>query len=527
MADIEINTRVKADLTELQKIKKELKEMQSLALNGDGVAAKRVAELKDKLEDLNDATKSLKGSGVERVGASFGLLSESIRTADLDKFKIGLKGLGSAMAALPLFFMIEGIKLIIENWDKAVEVFKTVTGTFSNAELKIRSLNKELEKQKSINQTLIAGLENEIKILEAQGASSAKILQRKRELNAIKIKELEIDAQLQKARVQEIIDNDSLTEAYYRKSAAVLSSLGFEEKAAQILKQIDIEKKDRAKEAIDKFKADQIAIQNLKTEQRVEEIKFEKEQAIKINKIQEDRDKAAEDRRKKKREEEEWDAKQSEELSKKKIEIAEEENTALVTSALKAAKEFDEAQNQLEIDNKLRADRKLEIEKNYIAAAAGFSALFFDWQLRAAEGNEAKQLEIKKRAFQVEKVFRATQATIDTVSAIQKTLAQGGVLATPLAISMGVLGAANVAKILAQQFNPGSAPSASQGTPRINLSGGSGQNPAQQTIPTNPQQSSQFDENGKKINERPIVVKVSEINGVQRNVARVEEQSRF
>jgi hypothetical protein len=53
MADVVINTKVEApDTSALQAIKKELKEMKSLSLNGDGVAAKRVAELTDKLEDL-------------------------------------------------------------------------------------------------------------------------------------------------------------------------------------------------------------------------------------------------------------------------------------------------------------------------------------------------------------------------------------------------------------------------------------------------------------------------------------------
>ena len=46
----------------LAELKKELKAAQSAALNGDGVAAKRVAELKDKLDDLKDATKTLQGS---------------------------------------------------------------------------------------------------------------------------------------------------------------------------------------------------------------------------------------------------------------------------------------------------------------------------------------------------------------------------------------------------------------------------------------------------------------------------------
>ena len=50
-------------------------------------AGKKLADLKDKVEDLNDATKSLKGSGVEKLNASFSLLSEGIGTFNGDKIK--------------------------------------------------------------------------------------------------------------------------------------------------------------------------------------------------------------------------------------------------------------------------------------------------------------------------------------------------------------------------------------------------------------------------------------------------------
>ena len=54
-------------------------------------AGKKLAELKDKVEDLNDSTKSLKGSGVEKLTSSFRLLSEGISTFDFDKIKTGFK----------------------------------------------------------------------------------------------------------------------------------------------------------------------------------------------------------------------------------------------------------------------------------------------------------------------------------------------------------------------------------------------------------------------------------------------------
>ena len=85
-------------------------------------AGQKLAGLKDKVEDLNDSTKSLKGSGVEKLTSSFRLLGEGIGTFDFDKVKTGFKGVGAAMSAIPIFLIIEGLKLLWDNFDKVKEV---------------------------------------------------------------------------------------------------------------------------------------------------------------------------------------------------------------------------------------------------------------------------------------------------------------------------------------------------------------------------------------------------------------------
>jgi hypothetical protein len=99
-------------------VRKELAEAKKAALNGDGAAAKRVAELSDKMDDLADATKTLKGSGVEQAQSSFALLGDGFKNLDLDKVKTGFSGLGNAMKAIPLFLIVEGISYLIENFDE-------------------------------------------------------------------------------------------------------------------------------------------------------------------------------------------------------------------------------------------------------------------------------------------------------------------------------------------------------------------------------------------------------------------------
>ena len=109
-------------------------------------AGKKLAELKDKIGDLNDSTKTFTGSGVERLTSSFRLLSEGIATFDFDKIKTGFKGIGAAMGAIPIFLLIEGIKLLYDNFDKIAAMFdKTSLAEKALAEV-TKAVSSELTK---------------------------------------------------------------------------------------------------------------------------------------------------------------------------------------------------------------------------------------------------------------------------------------------------------------------------------------------------------------------------------------------
>ena len=75
----------------LKQLKQELKEAKSAALNGDGAAAKKIAELTDRMDDLRDATRSMQGSGVEQAKTSLSMLGEGFKNLDFDKIKTAFK----------------------------------------------------------------------------------------------------------------------------------------------------------------------------------------------------------------------------------------------------------------------------------------------------------------------------------------------------------------------------------------------------------------------------------------------------
>jgi len=113
-------------------------------------AGQKLAGLQDRVGDLNDATKSLAGSGIEKLSSSFRLLGEGIANFDFDKVKTGFKGIGSAMGAIPIFLVIEGLKLLWDNFDKVKEVVgKLIPALKETVSIKNELNNASLEGAKN------------------------------------------------------------------------------------------------------------------------------------------------------------------------------------------------------------------------------------------------------------------------------------------------------------------------------------------------------------------------------------------
>jgi DNA repair exonuclease SbcCD ATPase subunit len=116
--------RIKGAIDEansLKELKEQIKEYTAAVIRGEEGAAEKLAELKDKLEDVKDATETFKGSGVEKLNASMGLLRESFSNLDADKLKTAINGLSASFKAIPIFLIIEGFKLLYENFDTLKE----------------------------------------------------------------------------------------------------------------------------------------------------------------------------------------------------------------------------------------------------------------------------------------------------------------------------------------------------------------------------------------------------------------------
>ena len=254
-------------------------------------AGKKLAELKDKVEDLNDSTKSLKGSGVEKLTSSFGLLTQGLGTFDFEKIKLGFKGIGASMGAIPIFLLIEGLKYLYDNFDKVIELYDDLTGSIKEQTKSVEELNTAMEKQKNQmtdviekneryvkNQMDVVKNTEKIKNLEAKGGDNLK------EIN--KLKKESIELELENLKVTRISQEGNLkfqeqlklnTEIYQKEQE--LKRIDITENAAALKDKAEKNKLYNDKRAADEKKllAD---LENAKEQSYVRTLKSEQTQAI-------------------------------------------------------------------------------------------------------------------------------------------------------------------------------------------------------------------------------------------------------
>lgn len=242
--------RIKGAIQEastIKELKEQIREYSAAVIRGEEGAAQKLAQLKDKLEDVKDATNAFKGTGVERLTASMNLLRESLVNVDFDKFKIGLEGLGASMKALPIFLLVDILGRLIEKFgiidglvNALTEVFYAFTDAlgFTNkqAEKTTKTLIEGLEKQ---NELVTQRYDNEIKLAAAAGKDTERIeLEKLKEVERTKFNERNLLINLQKKKGEL---NKEEQKQYEELQAELLKATGDraaqEEKIRQLQKQ--------------------------------------------------------------------------------------------------------------------------------------------------------------------------------------------------------------------------------------------------------------------------------------------------
>jgi len=525
--DVAGGDKVKEATGYVENIRKELTKAKAAALNGDGAAAKRVAELTDKMEDLKDETRSLQGSGVEKLKNSFGLLTDGFKNFDGGKIATAFKGIGSAMKAIPILLIVEGIRYMIENFDElskgsgilakvlqgvgaVIDYVKGVINDFTDA---IGATNTALDKQgeaikgysEKVNealQTQIAGFDRQIAVAKASGKSTV---------------------ELEKAKQQAIIDTNLLIakqiEAFVRAGG-----------------ELDDEKKKlltASLEAIKNAKVSEFVItendNKAKNEQYKKHLEAKKALDAEFRQTQRDLD----------LENEKLKAQNLSDLQKQLIGQKKEDLEVQLTElqgvqdlfdqqTLEKKRAFSESEKALK---KQELDQGLALTSQSLQASQGLSDAFFALKQQGVKGDAQKELELRKKQFQVNKAFAISNAIMTGIMGVQSQLQAGPIIGPILAGIVGVTAALNVAKIASAKFDGGSIdtsgggsggvptlPQANTNVPVIN--------PAQNNTP---QPVTTFTGNNNNGFNQPTKVFVTEedMTKSQQRVTRLIDQSQF
>ena len=511
-------------------------------------ASKKVSALKDKMDDLNDSTKSLKGSGIERASEGFNQLGEGLRNLDFDKVKVGLVAMKSALAAVGIGLIVQAVMYLVENFDSLSkgsgvlakvlrgvgEVITTITDYIYKFTDAIGLTNSELDK---MGESVV---ENANKAKEALASQTAEY---DRQIAVAKASgKSAVDLEI--AKQQAIIDtNKALVEqtiAYVR-NGGVLD----EEQKKLLTGQLE-------------------AIKNAVTQQQVIEIGHTQKLKEENDKRLSDKQKYLDDEFKLKNDAfiRELDAK----IKSDEMIAAYEAEQKAIRYAQKAADDapfLADAQAQSEqvqaiavseadFKKQLRANELEDFKTNYNAqlntaqsltsSLQSLSDTYFYFKRKNLEKGSAEDLKQAKKQFDINKGIAIASATISGIQGVVNALSAQSVIPEPFgailkgvtAVAVGAAAVANISKIASQKFDAGGGGGGSASAVA------SVAVPAPPTINTpsaNTNSSTSFDETGKKVGEdtkttTPTIkvestVSVTEINDKQDRVKALETQSTF
>lgn len=522
---LQVGVETGDSIKSLGDLKKAIKAAQDEVIKGTPGAEKKLADLKDRFEDIGDATKAVKGQGIEPLRNSFQLFTEGLSNFDFGKIGTAFKGLGAAMKAVPIFLLVEGITYLITNFNELVngtgilsKVLKPLgdligwitDGLYALTDA-IGLTNSELDKMGE------AAVENAKK---AQDAISQQNAEYDRQIKVAKAAG-KSTVELEQAKQQAIIDTNvqvvKQIEAFVR-AGGVLD----EEKkklltaSLEAIKNAKVEEyvieKDAQKKNIELYKNALEEKKRLKslefeTNREFDQMEFDAQMEL-LNSLE------AEKEARRLAEADKEAAYNAEKLAIS----AELQNTisAQETQRSKEAAEEKKKHNQEVFNN------TVELAGKSLQATQALTDLFFTHQLKKARGNAEEEKRIKKKQFQLNKAFAITGAVIDGVRSVQAALTQTPPLSYILAALNGVLAAAAIAKIASAKFDDGG--NVGGGDANIgNVSAGASAPAIQQPNNTVTKIDEEVDKEKQKTPTQKVVVVESDITDKQKQVAKIEE----
>lgn len=563
--DIELNAKINTAnsaqaLGELRKSLKDLIDLQATVSDKKSFAKLSAAinETEGKIGDLTDSFQTLKGSGVDRLTSSTGLLKEGFEKFDTGKIGAGLKGLGAAFKAIPIFLVIEGVQYLIENFEKLTnsggivgDVFSAISDGIGYAVQKLKDFadwigvadfkatafaENQIKQAKEAKDAV--GERYDYEIAKANAAGKAvEGLEREKAIASRKAIDAEMNAIVKLSNVKGKLSEEDEKRLKELGKERVKTLQAEELANIKFVKNIDeaiVKQTEKEKEELKKRNEDYKKSQEEK--KRLQKELADKEQAQRLLDLQ------------KAKEDENAILLQTAQALYLDTKANDEINQAdkdSINAAIKA-KEYEDAENDRKRKKAQRyadlrddvdaINKKLEFTKNGLQAAQSISDLFFS----------IKMANTKKGSVEEEKAARK-QFIINKAAAISSTILngiQGGLTAfaknpppSPIGIiSASLVGlgtAAAVAKIAATQFNNTGFASEDKGSVSLGgaISGGSGGSIAPPpTVQPQQQNVTTFTgNNNNNFNQQPIKTYVVEtdLRNSTNTIDKIREQATF
>lgn len=521
--DEQINISFLIDTSEadnsLKGTKANIKSLQDAMLKvgeGPGVdkLAAQVGKLKERLRDATEATNAFRGTGIEKLQASMGLLKDSFTSFNPDKMKVGFQVLGAAMKAIPIFLIIEGIKYLIENFEKLTnssgiigKVFRAVgdvigwlvdkfyeltdaIGLTNHAEEELAKT--QLENAKASGERQQQVYDDQIKLLKAAGKETYEAEQKKQQaiilsagvqmkaLNALR----ELNGSLTKEQQKQLEDLYKAVNTASIESKAL--QLGHEKELNDKKAEQNKEYLAKKKEAQDKFNKDQKALSD---KALADQVKNDAEELKNTDTLIKNKQKLADDAQLRDAQSDEARIAIKAQRAKDEIDLEYEKSNRSVAAyqAMIDAKKLIDDQAGIDTD-KGRSDwedkniaegnadikrdednrkkkndgRKADAEKALAMAKAteqamqGISDLYFMMKRKQSQKGSAQDIALAKKQFKVNKALAIASALISGAVAAVNALS-----AAPF-FPMAIIGLAmatittvlSVAKIASTKFEP-------------------------------------------------------------------------
>ena len=526
-------------------------------------ATKNLSGLKDKVDDLNDSTKSLKGSGVEQLTQGFAQMKEGIMNLDFEKVKVGIAAMKSGMGAFATSaktalqgvkgaLIATGIGALVVLLGTIVAYWDEIKGAISGVTEEQKRLNAAAAENLSIEQDKLKSLESSNNTLKLQGLSEKEIL-------ALKVKQLDAVYEAQEAQLLTTIQTQQAQEAAEKRNKQILQGLitMITAPMSLVLGAIDLAGKALGKNfgLGNTFRAS--VTDTLLGDEKENEEKRKKEldaqvQLLKdlkekragyqlgINKINDDAANAAAEKAKKaladhkahldalqEQEADFWFAQQVAEEERKAKEKKDQEQKELDEQArleklgadqdAQMARYTANKNAEAEIDKKKREEEKaLELAKqNEILNFAQMSTqshqalsdAFFAVKNRNLQKGSAAERKSAEQQFKINKALAIQSAVISGIQGVINALSAqsvvpepfGTVLKVATAVGVGIAAAANIAKIASTKFDAGGGGGGGGGAATLPSAPPIPSPPSISTQQNNTSQSTSFDETGKRI----------------------------